>query len=75
MKAMLGTGAATNSFDDIEQAKWGSFNLSTIRQDIEAQTDTVVRLLIERIADSSLANRVERQPLAAVLRGTTRHDG
>lgn len=62
-------------FDDIEQAKWGSFNLSTIRQDIEAQTDTVVRLLIERIADSSLANRVERQPLAAVLRGTTRHDG
>ncbi|PUB14877.1 LacI family DNA-binding transcriptional regulator [Yoonia sediminilitoris] len=62
-------------FDDIEQASWGSFNLSTIRQDVDAQTKTVVRLLRERIADSSLTNRVERQPLNAVLRGTTRHDG
>jgi len=62
-------------FDDIEQARWGSFNLSTIRQDIDAQTETVVRLLIERIADSTLSNRLERQPLSAVLRGTTRHDG
>lgn len=61
-------------FDDIEQASWGSYNLSTIRQDIMSQTDTVVRLLLERIADGSLANRVERQPLQIVLRGTTRHD-
>lgn len=61
-------------FDDIEQASWGSYDLSTIRQDIESQTETVVRLLIERIADSGLANRVERQPLEIVLRGTTRHD-
>jgi len=61
-------------FDDIEQASWGSYDLSTIRQDIETQTETVVRLLIERIADSGLANRVERQPLEIVLRGTTRHD-
>ena len=61
-------------FDDIEQAGWASYDLSTIRQDIATQTKTVVRLLIERIADSTLANRVERQPLEIVLRGTTRHD-
>lgn len=61
-------------FDDIEQASWGSYDLSTIRQDIASQTETVVRLLLERIADNSLANRVERQPLEIVLRGTTRHD-
>jgi len=62
-------------FDDIEQANWGSFNLSTIRQDIDDQTYTVVRLLKERIADNTLANRVERQRLTVVLRGTTLHDG
>lgn len=62
-------------FDDIEQAGWASYDLSTIRQDIESQADTVVRLLMERIADDSMPNRVERQPLAAVLRGTTRRAG
>ncbi len=62
-------------FDDIEQAGWASYDLSTIRQNVEAQTETVLRLLIERIADSSLPNRVEKQVLAPVLRGTTRHDG
>ena len=62
-------------FDDIEQASWASYNLSTIRQDIVSQAEIVVRLLIERIADGTLVNRVERQPLTPVLRGTTRHDG
>lgn len=62
-------------FDDIEQANWASYNLSTIRQDIEAQSEIVVRLLIERIADGALANRVERQPLTTIRRGTTRRPG
>ena len=61
-------------FDDIDQASWGSYNLSTIRQDVEGQTETVVRLLLERIENSDLENRVEHQPLGTVLRGTTRHD-
>ncbi|SMY07305.1 LacI family DNA-binding transcriptional regulator [Flavimaricola marinus] len=62
-------------FDDIEQASWASYNLSTIRQDIKHQSEIVVRLLIERIADGTLASRVEQQPLSPVLRGTTRHVG
>lgn len=62
-------------FDDIEQASWGSYNLSTIRQDVAEQTDTVLRLLTERIADSSLPNRVEKQNLVSILRDTTRNPG
>ena len=62
-------------FDDIEQAGWASYDLSTIRQNVEAQTETVLRFLIERIADNSLPNRIEKQVLTPVLRGTTRHDG
>jgi len=61
-------------FDDIEQASWGSYNLSTIRQDIEAQTEMAVRLLLERIESGGQENRVEHQPMEIVLRGTTRHD-
>lgn len=60
-------------FDDIEQAGWASYDLSTIRQDVESQSSTVIRLLIERIADNTLAKRVENEPLEVVLRGTTRH--
>lgn len=62
-------------FDDIEQAGWASYDLSTIRQDVAEQTNTVLRLLTERIADSSLPNRVEKQNLVSVLRGTTRKAG
>lgn len=60
-------------FDDIEQAGWGAYDLSTIRQDIEAQAATVIRLLIERLSGAATNNRLEREPLAPILRGTTRH--
>lgn len=60
-------------FDNIEQAGWGAYNLSTISQDVDAQAETVVRLLIDRISGRSKDNRLEHQPLATILRGTTRH--
>lgn len=61
-------------FDDIEQASWASYDLSTIRQDINSQTEVALRLLLERIQNGDLENRVESQPLEIILRGTTRHD-
>lgn len=60
-------------FDDIEQAAWASYDLSTIRQDIDAQAEAVVALLVDRIRDGSAPNRVKREPLTLVHRGTTRH--
>ncbi|MBM1280007.1 LacI family DNA-binding transcriptional regulator [Ponticoccus sp. SC6-36] len=60
-------------FDNIEQAGWGSYDLSTISQDIDAQAATVVRLLIERMAGDASSNKLEQEPLTAILRGTTRH--
>ena len=61
-------------YDDIEQAAWVAYNLSTIRQNIEAQAEAVIRLLSDRLLDSSLPIRVHNQELTPVLRGTTRHD-
>jgi len=61
-------------FDDIEQAGWASYDLSTIRQDVEVQSETVIRLLTERIADPCRPARIEHTPLSVVRRGTTRHE-
>jgi DNA-binding LacI/PurR family transcriptional regulator len=60
-------------FDNIEQARWGAYDLSTISQDIDAQAATVVRLLIERMSGDGSSNKLEQGPLTAILRGTTRH--
>jgi DNA-binding LacI/PurR family transcriptional regulator len=61
-------------YDDIEQAAWASYNLSTIRQNVEAQAEAVIRLLNDRMLDPSLPIRVYSQELTPVLRGTTRYD-
>jgi len=60
-------------FDDIEQAGWAAYDLTTIRQDVDAQADTVIHLLVERNADPALPIRLEHGHLTPVLRGTTRH--
>ena len=62
-------------FDDIEQAAWGAYDLSTIRQDAKAQAEAVLELLTDRIADNTLPNRVHRQDLLPIYRGTTRNGG
>ncbi|WP_424930221.1 LacI family DNA-binding transcriptional regulator [Amaricoccus tamworthensis] len=59
-------------FDDIEQAAWGAYDLTTIRQDLEEQTAIAMRLLRERMADMSVPNRTCDQNLVPVFRGTTR---
>ncbi len=61
-------------FDDIEQAAWGAYQLTTIRQDLEEQTATAMALLLERMSDISLPNRTRNQPLSPVYRRTTRNE-
>ena len=61
-------------YDDIEQASWAAYNLSTIRQNVEAQAEAVIKLLNDRLSDTSLPVRVHNQELTPMLRGTTRHD-
>lgn len=60
-------------FDDIEQASWGSYELSTIRQDLVEQTEAAMGLLLERMADVSMPNRTIHQNLTPIYRSTTRH--
>ncbi|RMA43072.1 LacI family DNA-binding transcriptional regulator [Rhodophyticola porphyridii] len=61
-------------FDDIEQAGWAAYDLSTVHQDLEEQAALAMRLLKERAADIDMAPRTVTQTLVPVYRGTTRHD-
>ena len=59
-------------FDDIEQAGWGSYRLTTIRQDITGQSRMVLGLFAARIEDPSIPPQLRIQPLHPILRATTR---
>lgn len=58
-------------FDDIEQASWGSYALSTVRQDAQEQAEAALRLLSERMKAADLPMRTHRQTLVPVYRKTT----
>jgi len=58
--------------DDIEQAAWASYRLSTIRQDADEQAIAAVNFMLRRIEDPQMANQTYIQALVPVHRGTTR---
>jgi len=59
-------------FDDIEQASWGAYDLSTVRQDLEAQADIALDLLKSRTETPDLPIRTEFVPLTPIYRSSTK---
>lgn len=59
-------------FDDIEQASWRSYQLSTIRQDADEQSRTAVDLMIDRIQNPDREPRHHSQLVTPIFRSTTR---
>ncbi|MEL6169933.1 MAG: LacI family DNA-binding transcriptional regulator [Pseudomonadota bacterium] len=58
-------------FDDIEQAGWDAYRLSTVRQDVVAQATGAVDLVADRLSEPTAPFRSLVYPLAPVLRETT----
>lgn len=58
-------------FDDIEQAGWGAYQLSTIRQDVVRQARIAVELMLARIEEPARPPMVRFQTLTKVFRHTT----
>ncbi|MDA0989264.1 MAG: substrate-binding domain-containing protein [Verrucomicrobia bacterium] len=58
-------------FDDIEQASWGAYDLTTIRQDLEDQAQAALGLLFARLQAPDHPLQTLGQNLVAVHRGTT----
>ncbi|SEK53108.1 LacI family DNA-binding transcriptional regulator [Pacificibacter marinus] len=59
-------------FDDIEQASWGSYNMSSIKQDLEGQVSMAVAAMRQRLTDPDTPASLQYQTLTPVLRGTTK---
>jgi DNA-binding LacI/PurR family transcriptional regulator len=62
---------AVIGFDNVPQAAWGGYSLSSIEQDAQAMIETTVRLMIERINDETLAPQHVKLPVRLVERAST----
>jgi len=59
-------------FDDIEQASWSAYSLSTIRQDVEEQASAAVELALKRLEQPDRPFETRTFGLEKVFRGTSR---
>ncbi|MBB5216145.1 LacI family DNA-binding transcriptional regulator [Parapusillimonas granuli] len=58
-------------FDDVPQAAWGGYQLTTIEQDSELMTRATVAILLEHIESGAATPRRVVTPVRAVIRATT----
>jgi len=61
---------AVVGFDDIEQAGWKSYNLTTVRIDLAERTRALVRLILRRLKNPGLPAMTETIRTRLVVRGT-----
>lgn len=58
-------------FDNVRQAAWGSYQLTSIEQDPDAMIEATVKLLLDQI-DGGIESRSVVLPARLVVRGSTR---
>lgn len=56
--------------DDIPQASWAAYELTTIRQPCDLQAKQAIDLLVSRMSDPEMTARVEYTPVSLVRRRT-----
>jgi DNA-binding LacI/PurR family transcriptional regulator len=57
-------------FDDIRQASWRSYDLTTVRIDVDERVAALVRLILARIKNPDVPSLVETIQTRLVVRGT-----
>lgn len=62
---------AVIGFDNVPQAAWGGYSLSSIEQDAQAMIEATVRLMIERIHDETLSPQHVKLPVRLIERAST----
>ncbi len=63
---------AVAGFDDVEQAAWPSYALTTLRQPVRRMTQMSVQLLMERLAGIATGGERRLMPAELKLRSSTR---
>jgi LacI family transcriptional regulator len=56
--------------DDIPQASWSAYDLTTIRQPCDFQAEQTVDLLMTRMSEPDMTARVEFTPVTLIKRRT-----
>ncbi|MCT7373942.1 LacI family DNA-binding transcriptional regulator [Chelativorans salis] len=56
--------------DDVPQASWTGYDLTTLRQPCDLQAEQAIDLLLSRMDDPETAERVELTPISLVRRST-----
>src|SRR5206468_1720425 len=59
-------------FDDIPQAAWGAYRLTTFRQPVGELADAVLTAVRRRAKDSRVPHRIATVPVQLVVRSTVR---
>ena len=57
-------------FDDIAQAHWRSYDLTTVRVDLRVRVQALVRLILRRLKEPDAPPMQETVPTSLVVRGT-----
>lgn len=63
-------GVGVVGFDDIAQASWGAYNLTTVKIDLTQRVQALVRLILARLSDPEAPSLSERLSTRLVVRGT-----
>ena len=72
LKLRIPEDVSVVGFDDVPQAAWGSYNLTTVRQPAQSMIAATVALLIRQIGDRHAPPENVVLPVELVMRGTTR---
>jgi len=59
-------------FDDVPQASWGAYQLTTFRQSVPDLTDAVMSMVRARSLDPTISHRTVTIPVELVMRNTLR---
>ncbi len=66
----VGTQISVVGFDDIPMAAWGAYQLTTVRQPVEAMIDSSLQMLLEAIEHQPLGSNVRFLPGLLIERGS-----
>jgi DNA-binding LacI/PurR family transcriptional regulator len=59
-------------YDDVPEAAWDAYNLTTIAQPAEQMVNATVQILLEQIESQTITQRTEILPTRLIIRGSAR---
>jgi DNA-binding LacI/PurR family transcriptional regulator len=71
LKLQVPHDVAVIGFDNVPQAAWGGYSLSSIEQNAQAMIEATAQLLLAQINDESLAAQHVNLPVRLIHRGST----